>query len=92
VDSSSGLVDKLMGRFRPRSSDAYRAAHAFLERHARAFGMSPDLADLTTAGRSDDAGGTVLRFAQLRGEVPVRDAFLIVGFEPGGEIIHVDNG
>ena len=92
VDSSNGLVDKVMGRFRPQSSDKYRAARSFLERHARAFGMSPDLADLTTAGRTDDVGGTVLRFAQLHGRVPVRDAFLIVGFEPGGEIIHVDNG
>ena len=92
VDSSSGLVDKVMGRFRPQSSDKYRAARSFLERHARAFGMSPDLADLTTAGRTDDGGGTVLTFAQLHGNVPVRDAFLIVGFEPGGEIIHVDNG
>ena len=92
VDASTGLVDKVMGRFRPHSSDRYRAAHAFLERHARALGMSPDLADLTTAGRSDDVGGTVLRFAQLHRNVPVRDAFVIVGFDPRGDIIHVDNG
>ena len=91
VDASTGLVDKVMGRFRPHSSDRYRAAHAFLERHARALGMSPDLADLTTAGRSDDVGGTVLRFAQLHRNVPVRDAFVIVGFDPRGDI-HVDNG
>ena len=92
VDSSSGQVDKVMGRFRPHSSDKYRAAHSFLESHARALGMSPSLADLTTAGRSDDVGGTVLRFGQLHGDVPVRDAFVIVGFDPRGDIIHVDNG
>jgi len=92
VDPSSGVVDKMLGRFRPHPSDKYRAAHSFLEDRARALGLSPDLADLTTAGRSDDVGGTVLRFGQLHGDVPVRDAYVIVGFDPGGEIIHVDNG
>src|SRR6185503_8500429 len=92
VDPSSGVVDKMLGRFRPHPSDKYRAAHSFLEGRARALGLSPDLADLTTAGRSDDVGGTVLRFGQLHGDVPVRDAYVIVGFDPGGDIIHVDNG
>jgi VCBS repeat-containing protein len=83
---------KVMGRVKSPSSDRYRAAYSFLERHARAFGMSPVLGDLTTAGRSDDVGGTVLRFAQLHGEVPVLDAGVIVGFDRRGDIIYVDSG
>ena len=90
--ASVARADKMMGRFAPQSPDRYRAAHAFLERNAHALGMSPDLADLATAGRSDDAGGTVLRFAQLHHGVPVRDATVLVGFDPRGEIIHVDSG
>lgn len=88
----ASATTKVMARFKPASPDRYRAARAFLAHHARALGMSPALGDLTTAGRSDDVGGTVLRFAQVRGEVPVLDAQVIVGFAPGGDIIHVDSG
>ena len=44
------------------------------------------------AGRSDGAGGTVVRFAQYHRGVPVVDGSIVVGFDQRGEIIHVDNG
>ena len=73
-------------------ADKYREAHAYLERHAGDLGMPGTLTDLTVAGRSDDAGGTVLRFAQVHDGVPVKDAYVVVGFDPRGKIIAANSG
>jgi hypothetical protein len=92
VDPGSGAIEKVLGRFRPASSDRLRAARVFLERHAGSLRIPPDLAGLTSAGRSDDVGGTVVRFAQQHRGTPVLDGSIVVGFDAGGDIIHVDNG
>ena len=91
VDQASHTLEKVRGRFAPASPDRVRAARTFLQRHAGPLRISPDLAGLDFAGRSDDVGGTVVRFGQLHRGVPVVDGSVTVGFDPRGRIIHVDN-
>lgn len=92
VDPATGAIEKVLGRFRPASSDRPRAAHVFLERHAGLLRVPPDLAGLTLARRSDDAGGSVVQYAQHHRGTPVLDGSIVVGLDPRGDIIHVDNG
>lgn len=82
---------KLRGRFASGSHDRVRAARDFLRGRAGLFGIPGDLAGLHLTGRSDDVGGTVVRFGQRHLGVPVEDGSVIVGFAPDGHIIHVDS-
>jgi len=96
--TQDGRLGALRGRFEitgPRTDarrDPEAAARGFLSRHAAAFGLHPDLDDLTLARRTDDLGGTVLRFEQRHLGIPVHEASVIVSLDPAGRLIHVTNG
>ncbi len=72
-------------------ADPIRGAKSFLMRHAAALGLRPDLGDLTLARRTDDRGGTVLRFEQRHEGIPVEGGTVVAGLDASGHLIHLTN-
>ena len=91
VDAVTGQVSALRGLFAVAPTDTVTAARDFLTRHAQAFRVRADLADLRLARHVRDAGGEVLSYAQSHAGVPVVGGELVVGFDPAGAIIHVQS-
>ena len=91
LDSVIGQVRTFLGRYPAPSPDRPTAARAFLARYADLFKIRPDLADLRLAREVQDIGGTTLTFEQEYHDVPVFEGSIVVGFDPSGSIVHVQN-
>jgi hypothetical protein len=91
LDSTGGRVTTLRGRFPTLLPDPEDAARAFLLDHAGLFGIRPDLGDLRLTRRVEDIGGVTLKFEQVHEGIPVFGGGMLVGFGPGGAILHVRN-
>jgi Zn-dependent metalloprotease len=91
-DGETGRVKTLLGRFAAASPDRPTAARAFLSRYAHLMKLRPDLGDLQLKRQVEDIGGTSVTFEQEYQGVPVFEGSVLVGFDPEGSIIHVQNG
>ena len=91
-DQATSAVTTIRGRFAVApAADSPAAARGFLTRHAQALRLREDLTDLHLARHTQDPGGEVLAFAQRHQGVRVVGADVVVGFDPTGAIIHVQN-
>ncbi|MGB0619931.1 MAG: cadherin-like domain-containing protein [Myxococcota bacterium] len=70
----------------PPRSLGEEGARAFLENHADALGLSPDLADLTTVEVKHGLAGTRTLFAQQRAGLPIHDAYVSVNQDAAGRV------
>ncbi len=89
LDQETGRLTTLRGRVALPGRSAEEAAQSFLVKYAPILRVAPNLEDLRLVAATSDLGGSTVRFAQEYEGVPVFDGALVLGFDPGGALVHV---